>query len=363
MQLEFHQLDRRGEHLRVQHGVRQKRWLASLATSGQQTPIVVVAVADPADRYLVLDGYQRVAALEPLGRDTVEAVIWAMSEAEALVLDRSLRWSERESALEEGWLLAELEQRFGYDLEELARRFDRSVSWVSRRLALVELLPESLQQPVRTGEISTQGARKDLVPVARSSREDCPGLAAAIVRHKLTNRQAGELYAAWRQASAKMRLRILEQPQLFFKAQREIEPPSPASSLQELVRDLEIVGAIVRRANRRLLRSRAELERMDGEQSARVRQQLDHILAELRRLAAQIPPPAEEAQPRREDDVEPKSTNHDSGTVFPGNEPTRDRASGESQPVDGRQSAALQLGCGSAPIASRESRTLPATDP
>jgi len=32
--------------------------------------------------------------------------------------------------------VAELEQRFGYGLDELARRFDRSVSWVSRRLAL-----------------------------------------------------------------------------------------------------------------------------------------------------------------------------------------------------------------------------------
>ena len=30
-----------------------------------------------------------------------------------------------ETALEMGWLLAELEQRFGYSLDELARRFDR----------------------------------------------------------------------------------------------------------------------------------------------------------------------------------------------------------------------------------------------
>src|SRR5215472_11240254 len=123
MKLEFHQLDRRHEHLRVRSAQRQRQLLASLATSGQQTPIVVVAVADQSDRYLVIDGYKRVAALQQLGRDTVEAVIWAMSEAEALVLDRSLRWSERESAVEEGWLLAELEQRFGYDLEEMARRF------------------------------------------------------------------------------------------------------------------------------------------------------------------------------------------------------------------------------------------------
>jgi hypothetical protein len=42
-QLEFHQLDRRWEHLRVHHPARQRRLLASLAESRQQTPIVLVA--------------------------------------------------------------------------------------------------------------------------------------------------------------------------------------------------------------------------------------------------------------------------------------------------------------------------------
>jgi ParB-like chromosome segregation protein Spo0J len=72
MQLEFHQLDRRWEHLRVRHAARQRRLLASLAESGQQTPIVVVAAEGQADRYVVIDGYKRIVALEQLGRDTVE---------------------------------------------------------------------------------------------------------------------------------------------------------------------------------------------------------------------------------------------------------------------------------------------------
>ena len=75
MKLEFHQLDRRWEHLRVRHPARQRRLLASLADSGQQTPVVVVAAEDQADRYVVIDGYKRIAALEQLGRDTVEAVV------------------------------------------------------------------------------------------------------------------------------------------------------------------------------------------------------------------------------------------------------------------------------------------------
>jgi hypothetical protein len=148
----------------------------------------------PADRYVVIDGYKRIAALEQLGRDTVEVVIWPMSEAAAVLLDRSLRLSEHETALEVGWLLAEFEQRFGYSLDELARRFDRSVSWVSRRLALVEVLPEAIQQQVREGQILAQVALKFLVPVARQSLEDCQRMAAIFAQHHCETREAGQLY-------------------------------------------------------------------------------------------------------------------------------------------------------------------------
>ena len=154
MQLEFHQLDQRWEHLRVRPAAQLRQLMASLAEAGQQTPIVVVASEVGDGRYLVIDGHKRIAALRQLGRDTVEATVWSMSAAEALLLDRSLRFSRQESALEQGWLLLEMEQRFGYSWEELARRFDRGVSWVVRRLALVELLPAAIQQHVREGKIA-----------------------------------------------------------------------------------------------------------------------------------------------------------------------------------------------------------------
>ena len=89
MQLEFHQLDRRWEHLRVRHPARQRRLLASLAEVGQQTPIVVVSAEGQTDRFVVIDGYKRIVALGQLGRDTVDAVVWPMSEAAAVLLDRS----------------------------------------------------------------------------------------------------------------------------------------------------------------------------------------------------------------------------------------------------------------------------------
>ena len=187
MQLEFHQLDRRWANLRVRDPLRQRHLLASLAEGGQQTPIVVV---ETGGRCLVIDGHKRIAALEQLGRDTVDAVVWEMNEADALLLSRSIRFSPPESALEQGWLLSEMEQRFHYSLDELARRFDRSTNWVSRRMALVDLLPEAVQQQVREGKIGAQVAMKHLVPVARADANDCLRLATIFIEQRCDSRAA-----------------------------------------------------------------------------------------------------------------------------------------------------------------------------
>jgi len=354
MQLEFHQLDRRWEALRVRRADRQRQLLASLAANGQQTPIVVVVLDGQPEHYLVIDGYQRIAALQQLGRDKVEAVVWPMTEAEAVVLDRSLHWGRRETALEEAWLLTELERRFGYSVDQLARRFDRSVSWVSRRLALVEQLPESVQQQVRAGEITAHIAMKFLAPVARASPEDCQRMAEVFARHKCPTREAGELYAAWRGGSPSMRRRILEQPQLFLKVQRRREP-APAAA--ELLRELDTVAAIASRAVRRL----ADGVEMDGGQCEEARRKIERAIEQLSRLAAKIP--RKEQERKEQEHVEPKSTNHDSGTAPPGSAQTRDCAAAGNLPSDGAQGGAVAIAGSAGAGAPRESRTLPAADP
>ena len=268
--LEFHQLDRRWAHLRVREPHRQRHLLASLAETGQQTPIVVVVTKD-SERYLVIDGHKRIAALQQLKRDTVEATVWHMSEAEALLLSRSLRFSPQESALAQGWLLSEMEQRFGYPLDELARRFDRSSSWVSRRLGLVELLPEPIQQQVREGNLAAQVAMKYLVPVARISADDCERMATAFVTHRCDTRQAAQLYTAWRKGSRVVRERILAEPELLLKTQRRSPAAKPAA-LEQVERDLKTALAILQRVKRRLTEA---LPDMNGAQQGQMQGQIE----------------------------------------------------------------------------------------
>jgi ParB/RepB/Spo0J family partition protein len=335
MNLEFHQLDLRLEHLRVRHPARERRLLASLAAAGQQIPIVVVAVGNQADRYLVIDGYKRIAALKQLGRDTVSATVWPMNEAEALVLEQSMRTSEVSSALEQGWLLAELEHRFRYSLDELSRQFDRSVSWVSRRLALVELLPDSVQQQVRLGKITPHVAMKFLVPVARANVEHCERMATAIASHKFSSREAGELYAAWRDTSPQMRNRILQEPALFLKARRAThkQEPETESAAAGLLRDLEMLPAIASRAGRRWRQTAAVI---DGTDIDRARHCVANALNELERLARRI---EQEKKPY----VEQESAHDDSRATQPGNEDPADCQSTGDLPACGPQSDSVEL--------------------
>ena len=116
---------------------------------------------------MLIDGYKRVRALRRLARDVVLATRWELEEVEALLLERGLRRGS-EDALDQAWLMAELQERFGYSLDDLARRFEHSKSWVSRRLALIQCLPASVQEHVRAR--GSERARGDEVSGADGAR-------------------------------------------------------------------------------------------------------------------------------------------------------------------------------------------------
>jgi len=207
---------------------------------------------------------------------------------------------------------------------------------------------------VREGQILAQVALKFLVPVARQSLEDCQRMAAIFAQHHCETREAGQLYAAWRQGSAAIRKRILEAPELFFKTQRQERKPATTADA-ELLRDLEMVAAIVNRAHRRLAGAAAAME-LDRQQGEVARQQIAHIGKQLQRIDEKL---LSEQAPH----VEPSATHHDSGTERTASEPPRNRAGAGDLPRGRTQGPALELQCSAGPPPSREGPTSPSTDP
>lgn len=252
MQLELGELDLRYADLRICEAARQRRLVASLLEHGQQTPVLVVR---DGEAWVLIDGYVRVTALRKLARDLVEAAVMQVSEAEALVLGHGLDNGRERTALEEGWLLRELCDRHGLAQSELARRQDRSPSWVSRRLALVTTLPEAVQHAVRIGKLGVQTATKVLVPLARANVEDCEKLVHGLGGQRVSVRQMQRLYVAWREGDAEQRDRLCREPRLFLRAvdAQEGKPAQPEDDEQAAtMRDLSILASVCLRVCRRL---------------------------------------------------------------------------------------------------------------
>jgi ParB/RepB/Spo0J family partition protein len=353
MDLEFHQLDERYAHLRLRRPERERRLLGSLAEKGQQVPIVVVPLFEAPGRYQLIDGHKRARLLRRLGADTIEATVWDMSESEALLLDRALRTADAETAIEQGWLLQEL-RNLPLSHEDLAKRFDRSVVWVSQRLALVQVLPKPVQEHVRAGRIPAPAAMKYLVPLARAKREDCEVLSEAIAKHQLTSREVGELYKAWRDGSRDVRRRVLESPELFLRAQRELEEAHPVEvrAADALLRDLDLVGKLARRAERKWREGSAV---MQPEERAEVRQCLEQALLDLGRLSRRI---SEE-----EAGAEPAHADNDPGTAPEGHRQAGDRADAEGVTRGGPECHPVGLGHAAALQPNGQGRAAPAGDP
>jgi ParB-like chromosome segregation protein Spo0J len=262
MEIELHQLDRPYAGLRIRDPRQAARWLASLSQGDCEASLgaVLVVPSQAPDRFVLIDGYARVAALETLRRDTVEAIVLPLAPSEALIFAHRLGSAGPRCALEEAWLLRALHEEAGLSLGELARRFGRSPSWVSRRLALLEALPDCVQEQVRAGAIPAHAAMRCLVPLARANAAQCAQLAERIADAALSAREVERLYVAWRRGDAEVRARIAAHPLLYLRAepaaQAETDEPPDAGGLaiETLLRDVDVAGAICRRVTRRLVR-------------------------------------------------------------------------------------------------------------
>ena len=278
LQVELHQLTLRYEHLRKRHPRQERALLSSLSESEQLLPIVVVSEAE---RFVLIDGYKRVRALKRLARDTVRATCWQVAEVEALLLERGLRRGT-EDALDQAWLMAELQERFHCSMDELARRFEHSKSWVSRRLALLQVLPATIQEQVRVGTVSAHAAMKYLVPLARANAAAVQQLAGALTALKPTTREVGALYGGWQSGTQRTRELILHSPQIYLQAQAA-RTPAPPSATQRFLQDLGALAGIARRAHGALegglLQQLLESERLEVKEAfARANTELQRLI-------------------------------------------------------------------------------------
>lgn len=254
VELPLDSLDMRYARLRGRHPQAERRLIASMGEIGQQSPVIVVAGAEPGS-YVLIEGRKRVRALRRLKADVVKAAVWEMPAPQALVAAYQLQDGTGWNALEEGWLVWELVRGAGLSTLEAGRRLERSKAWVSGRLGLVESLPEVVQEGVRGGKIGAYTATRHLLPFARANGVDCEELAVKVIENGFRSREVETLCRYYASAGGEGKRRMLEDPGRFLQASEAAKRKDGGNmGLEEArcLKNLELIGNVSLGLARRL---------------------------------------------------------------------------------------------------------------
>jgi ParB family transcriptional regulator, chromosome partitioning protein len=257
-ELDLHCLELRYAAMRVAEPQAVQRIAASLERCGQLVPCV--AVNDPrADeqRLVLIDGYRRIAALRRLGRDTVAIECWACDLTTALISLLTRRQDRAFAIIEQSLLLRELLLRQGLSQQELARRTGHDVSWVNRRLQLLQGLPDSVLAAVCAGQLSSWAASRILVPLARANTEHAEHLLQALRGARLSTRELRQWFEHYQAASHATRERMVNHPTLLLRALQERRAAQSGEQLHNgpegaCASDVRRVEALLARLRQRL---------------------------------------------------------------------------------------------------------------
>jgi len=230
-EIEIAQIDLRYAHTRIQRPERLCSLSGSIERFGQILPVIVLREAT--ETLVLIDGYQRVKALERSGRDTVIAEIWECKEEEALVEVLARAHSRKWEFLEEAALLWELHHHYHLSQSRIASLLGRKQGWVSGRLVLYEALSEDLLGWIRKGVISGWAATRVIAPIARAIPEHGKILLENLSKVSLSTREMVLWFRHYQKANRQQRDNLVRQPLLFLKALRAKEEATEAKVLKE----------------------------------------------------------------------------------------------------------------------------------
>lgn len=242
-EIELRLLDRPFSHLRIRP---PRRAIVSEALQ-ERLPLAMV-VRGESGRFVLIDGDAYVDIAKRLNRDTIEVLVLELPEEAALSHCYRMQRDGRRSALEEGWLVAELHTR-GQPLTEIGVSLGRSTSWVSRRMGLAMTLPERATTKVRIGVIPPHGAMKYLLPLARANAKDCEKLCEGLGDKPISSRQLEGVCRAYWSSDAGLRERIVDSPKLFIRSKEAIAPALPPGMAGQLVKELNAARAALIRVS------------------------------------------------------------------------------------------------------------------
>lgn len=168
--------------------------------NGVLNPITVIPTkaADGTERYRLVDGERRLratlAAIEE-GADIrrIKAIFLPRntSEEEQLVQQMMRNEGKNFTEYECAIMFHRFKEAFGYSQTEIAAKFGKSTTFVSRCLSLMELAPE-IQQKLESGEISTNAVREIVGQNKENEAAQVEAVNAAVSQAKASGKRTAD---------------------------------------------------------------------------------------------------------------------------------------------------------------------------
>lgn len=248
--IEICHLELRYAHIRIQNPEAVLRLATSLQQYNQIIPVLVVPSNQ--SRYILIDGYLRVAAAKRCGKDTLLAQIWYGKAQQALIHVLAKTGERKWDVFEEAGLIKELHIQHQLSQRQIAEQLGKDQSWVSRRLAFLDTLPEEILQSVTRGNISCWAATRVLTPMARANIKHAKALAESLMKEKISTRNLFIFFQHYKKSNRKTREKMVKQPHLFIKAleagkQDNLSKQLKAGPEGQWFTDVKMISHIIRR--------------------------------------------------------------------------------------------------------------------
>lgn len=255
--IELNDLDRRYEHLRLKDRRREQILLSSILEQGILDPLYVVKLQDGA--HVLMDGFKRYRCAEKLRLTSVPVVTLDNNEAMGLLKLIRLSCSKGLSILEEASLVDELHKSHGMSVSEIARRVERSVSWVHARLGILKDMSEKVRKKIFSGHFPARNYMYSLRPYTRvesnHSKKEVESFIICVSGKGLSTRDIDLLAAGYFKGGELLKAQIqqgnLDWTLRQLKNEAAVKDDAVESGLTDaesrMLRNLEVVYGIMHR--------------------------------------------------------------------------------------------------------------------
>lgn len=220
----------------------ERQLLLSIERNGIHTPLAGIT-SSSAEHFILLDGFKRYRCAKKLGIDQLPVNSISNDVVGGLFhIVRSQNTSPL-TVLEQASFIHELHSGHGLGLAEIARRVDRSISWVSKRITLITQMNEEIRQKILSGAFPLRSYMYTLAPFTRvkQKKDAVEQFIRSTSGHQFSTRDIELLAKGFFGDNPEVKKQILEGNvdwTLRMLKDDSNKPPGPKDSLEYLQHEL-----------------------------------------------------------------------------------------------------------------------------